>query len=184
MYLRFGTGTGYKIPGKYTKGTQVIAVDKTTSGWYKVSCPDGKHGYKSASYLQYVKAASTPQEAKHEVMEARQLRDQPFRICRVLPELDNVTVYTYHIFYDLIENMICSYKPSSSAAGAAFVYMGASRLGAPKGSCRSPLGVSFSNLRKTMDITIGEMGCGYLGSSGRVDVCFNEPLDFIWENTW
>lgn len=117
-------------------------------------------------------------------MEARQLRDQPFRICRVLPELDNVTVYTCHIFYDLIENMICSYKPSSSAAGAAFVYMRASRLGAPKGSCRSPLGVSFSNLRKTMDITIGEMGCGYLGSSGRVDVCFNEPLDFIWENTW
>lgn len=121
LHLRSGTGTKYKILGKYKKGTQVIVVAKTTSSWYEVSCPDGRHGYMSASYLQYVKTAATPQEAKREVIEPRQLRDQPFRIYRVIPELDKVTVYARHIFYDLLDNMIRSCKPSSSATGAAVV---------------------------------------------------------------
>ena len=55
------------------------------------------------------------------VIESRQLRDQPFRIYRVVPELDKVTVYARHIFYDLLDNMIKSLKPSSSAVGASVV---------------------------------------------------------------
>ena len=45
LRLRSGTGTKYKILGKYKKGTQVIVLAKTTSSWYEVSCPDGKRGY-------------------------------------------------------------------------------------------------------------------------------------------
>ena len=121
LHLRSGTGTKYKILGKYKNGSQVIVVKKTSSSWYEVSCPDGKHGYMSATYLKYVKDATSPQKAKEEVIESRQLRDQPFRIYRVVPDLDKVTVYARHIFYDLFDNMIRSYKPSSSATGASVV---------------------------------------------------------------
>ena len=121
LRLRSGTGTKYKILGKYKKGTQVIVLAKTTSSWYEVSCPDGKHGYMSASYLTYVKTLPAPTTAAKEVVEARQLRDQPFRIYRVVPDLNKITVYARHVFYDLMDNMIRSYKPGKSTTGATVV---------------------------------------------------------------
>ena len=88
LRLRSGTGTRYKILGRYKKGTQVIVLAKTTSSWYEVTCPDGKHGYMSASYLTYIKTLPDPEQAGKEIVEARLLRDQPFRIYRVVPVLD------------------------------------------------------------------------------------------------
>ena len=55
LRLRSGTGTKYKILGKYKKGTEVIVLAQTTSSWYEVSCPDGKHGYMASQYLTYVR---------------------------------------------------------------------------------------------------------------------------------
>ena len=75
----------------------------------------------SASYLTHVRTDPAPGQAAREIMESRQLRDQPFRIYRVVPELDKVTVYARHVFYDLLDNMVKSYKPSASATGAAVV---------------------------------------------------------------
>ena len=125
LRLRSGTGTNYKILGKYKKGTEVIVLNKTTSSWYEVTCPDGKHGYMSSQYLTYVRTETeiTQIDAgfRNETMEARQLRDQPFRIYRVVPELTKVTVYARHIFYDLLDNMVKSLKPSPSAVGASVV---------------------------------------------------------------
>ena len=118
LRLRSGTGTSYKILGKYKKGTEVIVIAKTSDSWYEVSCPDGRHGYMSAEYLTFVRSTGTPAQATGEVIEARQLRDQPFRIYRVVPELDKITVYARHIFYDLLDNMIKKIEPSSSTAGA------------------------------------------------------------------
>ena len=121
LRLRSGTGTKYKILGKYKKGTEVIVLAKTTSSWYEVSCPDGKHGYMSASYLTYVRTLPAPKQAAKEVVEARQLRDQPFRIYRVVPDLNKVTVYARHVFYDLMDNMIKSYAPGKNDTAAAVV---------------------------------------------------------------
>ena len=125
LRLRSGTGTKYKILGKYKKGTEVIVLDKTTSSWYEVTCPDGKHGYMSSQYLIYVRTETETTQTnvgfQNQVMEARQLRDQPFRIYRVVPELTRVTVYARHIFYDLLDNMIQSLKPSPSSVGASVV---------------------------------------------------------------
>jgi len=118
LRLRSGTGTKYKILGKYKKGTEVILLNKTSDTWYEVSCPDGRHGYMSAEYLTFVRSTGTPAQATGEVIEARQLRDQPFRIYRVVPELDKITVYARHVFYDLLDNMIKKVEPSSSMAGA------------------------------------------------------------------
>ena len=121
LRLRSGTGTKYRILGKYKKGTQVVVLEKTTADWYEVSCPDGKRGYMAAQYLTCVRTESAPENAVSEVIEPKMLRDQPFRIYRVVPELDKITVYARHIFYDLLDNMIQSLKPSSSQTGASVV---------------------------------------------------------------
>ena len=69
---------------------------------------------------QYVRTEITPGqgEAVNEVVEARQLRDQSFRIYRVVPEFDMITVYARHVFYDLMDNMIRKYEPSATTTGA------------------------------------------------------------------
>jgi phage minor structural protein len=121
LRLRSGTGTRYKILAKYKKGTEVIVLAKTTSSWYEVSCPDGKHGYMASQYLTFVRSETSPAAATESVIESRQLRDQPFRVYRIVPELNRITVYARHVFYDLLDNMIKSYKPSSSTVGASVV---------------------------------------------------------------
>ena len=110
LNLRAGPGTIYKRLGAYKKDTEVIVLAKATEKWYEVTAPDGKHGYMSASYLSYVRTEGR-NIAKDTVIEAKQLRDQPFRIYRTVPSLDGVTVYARHIFYDLMDNMILSYTP-------------------------------------------------------------------------
>ena len=120
LMLRSGTGTKYKIIGKYKNGTEVVLLEKTTSSWYKMLTPDGKQGYMSTDWLQYVRTETTlgQDEAVNEVVEPRQLRDQPFRIYRVVPELDKITVYARHVFYDLMDNMIRKYEPPATTTGA------------------------------------------------------------------
>ena len=106
-------------------GSTDIVIEKTSSSWYEVTCPDGKHGYMSSEYLTYVRteqqSTTTNVGFRNDVVESRQLRDQPFRIYRVVPELDKVTVYARHIFYDLLDNMIKQIKPASDAVGASVV---------------------------------------------------------------
>ena len=121
LRLRFGPGTKYKTLASYKHGSLVQVVTKTNSSWYEVTAPDGKHGYMSTIYLVFDHRESSASEAISSTVEERQLRDQPFRIYRVVPELDKITVYARHVFYDLLDNMIQSYKPSSAAVGASVV---------------------------------------------------------------
>ena len=122
LRLRSGTGTNYRILGKYKKGTEVVVLNRGNSSWFEVTCPDGKHGYMSSQYLTYVRTDTGTQQTNvgfhNQTIEARQLRDQPFRIYRVVPELTKITVYARHIFYDLLDNMIRSLTPASNAVGA------------------------------------------------------------------
>lgn len=149
LHLRSGTGTNYKILGKYKKGREVIVLNKTTSSWYEVTAPDGKHGYMASQYLTFQRTETQTVQTnvgfRNQVIEAHQLRDQPFRIYRVVPELDKVTVYARHIFYDLLDNMIKSLKPSPSAVGASVVQ-------SLSGACLSPHDFSFySDLTSTAE---------------------------------
>lgn len=121
LRLRSGPGTKYKTLASYKHGSLVQVVTKTNSSWYEVTAPDGKHGYMSTIYLVFDHRESSASEAISSTVEERQLRDQPFRIYRVVPELDKITVYARHVFYDLLDNMIQSYKPSSAAVGASVV---------------------------------------------------------------
>ena len=121
LNLRSGPGRNYKILAAYKNTSLVQVIAKTNASWYEVTAPDGKHGYMSTTYLVFDHAEGSASEAVSAVVESRQLRDQPFRIYRVVPELDKITVFARHIFYDLLDNMIKSYKPSSSAVGASVV---------------------------------------------------------------
>lgn len=149
LHLRSGTGTNYKILGKYKKGREVIVLNKTTSSWYEVTAPDGKHGYMASQYLTFQRTETQTVQTnvgfRNQVIESRQLRDQPFRIYRVVPELDKVTVYARHVFYDLLDNMIKSLKPSPSAVGASVVQ-------SLSGACLSSHAFSFySDLTSTAE---------------------------------
>ncbi len=125
LRLRSGTGTKYKILAKYKKGTEVVVLNKTTSSWYEVTCPDGKHGYMSSQYLTYVRTDTGTKQThvgfQKQTIEVRQLRDQPFRIYRVVPELTKITVYARHIFYDLLDNMVKKVEVPSDTVGASAV---------------------------------------------------------------
>ena len=149
LHLRSGTGTNYRILGKYKKGREVIILNKTTSSWYEVTAPDGKHGYMASQYLTFQRTETQTVQTnvgfRNQVIKARQLRDQPFRIYRVVPELDKITVYARHIFYDLLDNMVKSLKPSPSAVGASVVQ-------SLSGACLSPHDFSFySDLTSTAE---------------------------------
>ena len=149
LHLRSGTGTNYRILGKYKKGREVIVLNKTTSSWYEVTAPDGKHGYMASQYLTFQRTETQTVQTnvgfRNQVIESRQLRDQPFRIYRVVPELDKVTVYARHIFYDLLDNMIKSLKPSPSVVGASVVQ-------SLSGACLSSHDFSFySDLTSTAE---------------------------------
>ena len=149
LHLRSGTGTNYRILGKYKKGREVIVLNKTTSSWYEVTAPDGKHGYMASQYLTFQRTETQTVQTNvgfhNQVIEARQLRDQPFRIYRVVPELDKVTVYARHIFYDLLDNMVKSLKPSPSEVGASVVQ-------SLSGACLSSHDFSFySDLTSTAE---------------------------------
>nr|DAQ03006.1 MAG TPA: Putative tail protein [Caudoviricetes sp.] len=125
LRLRSGTGTNYKILSSYKKGSEVIVVEKTTSSWYEVTAPDGKHGYMASEYLTFVRTEKQSIRKnvgfKNQVLESRQLRDQPFRIYRVVPDLTKVTVYARHIFYDLLDNMLQKVEPGNDEVGASAV---------------------------------------------------------------
>ncbi len=125
LRLRSGTGTNYKILSSYKKGSEVIVVEKTTSSWYEVTAPDGKHGYMASEYLTFARTETQTVRKnvgfKNDVLESRQLRDQPFRIYRVVPDLTKVTVYARHIFYDLLDNMLKKVEPGNGEVGASAV---------------------------------------------------------------
>ena len=118
LNLRTGPGTSYKSLGLYRKNTEVIVLNTSNATWYEVTCPDGKHGYMHTDYLEYVRTESAASSATNQVLEQRELRDQPFRIYRIVPELNKITVYARHIFYDLMDNMIQKYAPTSAESGA------------------------------------------------------------------
>ena len=119
--IRSSTSTKGKVLAKYKKNMQVALIEKTSSTWYLVVGPDGKQGYMQKSHLTYVRTDYSLAEATGKVVEPSQQRDQPFRIYRVVPELDKITVYARHIFYDLLDNMIKSYKPNKARIGSVVV---------------------------------------------------------------
>lgn len=130
LRLRSGPGFDYAIIDHIDIGLEVIVTDTITdedgNEWCEVIGPYGEHGFQYKSYLKKERTeegatSSGSVYATGTVVESRLLRDQPFRIYRVVPsdaDSAKVTVYARHIFYDLMDNMIKQYRPVPDEAGA------------------------------------------------------------------
>lgn len=130
LRLRSGPGFDYAIIDHIDIGMEVIVTDTVTDEdggeWCEVIGPYGEHGFQYKSYLKKERTeegatSSGSVYATGTVVESRLLRDQPFRIYRVVPsdaDSAKVTVYARHIFYDLMDNMIQKYRPVPDEAGA------------------------------------------------------------------
>lgn len=114
LNLRAGPGTDYRVIRAYANGTEVTVIEKTNSSWYEVTAPDGKHGWMVRANLRYVRDEEIPTGEDAEVVEAKQLRDQLFRIYRLEPGLTTLTVKARHIFYDLLSNILDTYAPENA----------------------------------------------------------------------
>lgn len=119
LYLRAKPSQSAKGIHAYKPNTEVVLISKTNAQWYEVTTPDGKHGYMWAGNLTYVRTETTGAAAEEAIKEPTILRDQPFRIYRIVPTMTNITVYARHIFYDLMDNMVSSYAPDANTTGAA-----------------------------------------------------------------
>lgn len=123
LRLRSGPGTGYKCLGYYAKGKKVTLIRKTSSSWYEVTAPDGKHGWMSANYLQY-SDKKTVGSVTTEILRELPMRPQPFDVYAFDPGLRSVTAKARHVFYRLAENMVCELeiknKTAQQALAAAF----------------------------------------------------------------
>lgn len=143
--LRSGPDGSTRSLNQYRNKTEVIVLNKTTNDFYEVTAPDGKRGYMASQYLTYVRTEDSTNGATNQIVEQTQQRDQPFRIYRVVPDLEKITVYARHIFYDLMENMVQKYEPTNADSGALVVQT-------LKEKCLSAHGFSFySDLETTAD---------------------------------
>lgn len=103
---------------KYKTGEEVQVISTANPDFFEVIAPDGKRGWMGSEYLVFVRTEITNVTATGQIVAPRQLRDQPFRIYRIVPELTQVTAYARHLSYDLMDNMIYQYKPVKGTAGA------------------------------------------------------------------
>jgi len=103
---------------KYKTGQEVQVISTANPDFFEVIAPDGKRGWMGSEYLVFVRTEITNVTATGQIVAPRQLRDQPFRIYCIVPELTQVTAYARHLSYDLMDNMIYQYKPAKGTAGA------------------------------------------------------------------
>lgn len=110
---------GNRILETVKAGTEVSVLSKY-SGWYKVTTPKGNTGWVQASQVALVQ---TVPDIPPETIQARQVRDQLFRIYRTEKDTQEgvIRVWARHISYDLLANALidCKVKDVSVAAAVA-----------------------------------------------------------------
>ena len=94
---------------------------RTVAIWYHIVAPSGVSGWVPGYSCSNVYKSTSIKTIVHDVVESKQLREQPFRIYRVVPELNKITVYARHIFYDLLDNFIKTYTQGQDDRGAEVV---------------------------------------------------------------
>ncbi len=125
-----GTIAKYETVSTYPTGAVPEGQTRTVETWYKVLAYKWNPEEKISMAVDGWVRAGTISNVYHETqyvtvvgdtVESRPLREQPFRIYRVVPELDKVTVYARHLFYDLLGNMVLSYEKGDHDRGAEIV---------------------------------------------------------------
>lgn len=118
--------TSSAVLRKYRNGEEYEYLGKHNGSWHKAVSADGISGYMWTANSEYSRTEHVPVQkpgtpTHSTLIQPRQLRDQPFRIYRVVPDLEKVTVYARHVFYDLMDNMIQKYAPGASDTGSTVV---------------------------------------------------------------
>ena len=98
-----------KYYSSYPTDTVPEGFTRTIALWYKVTVQDGSTGYTQGGINNSYHSESI-ETIVGETVQSKQYRDQPFRIYRIVPELDRITVYARHIFYDLLDYMVQTYS--------------------------------------------------------------------------
>lgn len=117
--LRAGPAQTERLLRAYGTGTEVAVISKPAGNYWEVVTPDGRHGWMWRDYLVYRRTESG-EAAQEDIREAKALREQPFRIYKIEPGIDTVTVSARHIFYDLAENLLgeCKLQNTTGAEAA------------------------------------------------------------------
>ena len=79
LHLREYASSSSRSLGLYDTGTWVELLENAGS-WYGVRTPDGKRGYMASEYLTFARTEGSSTTATGQVVEPKQVRDQPFRI--------------------------------------------------------------------------------------------------------
>lgn len=178
LYLRTEPRQDARGIHAYKPGTEVVLIARPNSQWSEVTTPDGKHGYMWSGNLEYVRTDVSGTAAEASIREPMTLRDQPFRIYRIVPTLTNITVYARHIFYDLMDNMVCAYAPDATTTGAA-------ALAGLAAAIESPHDFSFySDLDTTAEgVEISDVNPaeGILGDGGLIESYGGELARDWWD---
>lgn len=84
----------------------------------RVISPRGITGWvRIELHFRWVRDLGDDSHETDDYVSGKQVREQPFRIYRIVQEFGSVAVYAKHIFYDLLDNMILSYKPEKTDWG-------------------------------------------------------------------
>ncbi|MBQ8616295.1 MAG: phage tail protein [Clostridia bacterium] len=101
-------------------GTEYEFLGKTSSRFHRAIAPDGTTGYilnGDGEFSRNIESGGTPGTEGY-VVESKQTRDQLFRIRRVVPSTNGITIFARHISYDLKDNYVAAVT-AENATGAA-----------------------------------------------------------------
>jgi phage minor structural protein len=103
----YWTYTSNRRLAKVKVGDEVTLVKAYSGTFYQVANAAGTTGYVQLSKITFTR---TDGAVPGEMIQARQIRDQLFRIYRVTKDTENLTVTAYarHIFYDQMSNVLVS----------------------------------------------------------------------------
>ncbi|MBP5461875.1 MAG: phage tail protein [Lachnospiraceae bacterium] len=124
IYTYTATGNKrYEVSDTYPTSPVPTGQTRVIEIWYMVNITDYTSGKTLTGYVpgyscSNVYYSDSIETVVGDVIESKQLRDQPFRIYKVTKQLNSVTVYARHIFYDLLDNIIISYTPTADDRGA------------------------------------------------------------------
>lgn len=100
---------------EYPSGSAPDGYTRVIQIWYRGVVQNGGTGWLAPGTVSNVYHSETIETIVGETVEERQIREQPFRIKSVIPQLDGtIKVYAKHISYDLLENEVIDFESGAN----------------------------------------------------------------------
>lgn len=184
LYLRVKPSQSARCVHAYKPGTEVAALDKSNSQWYRVAVLDGgASGYMYAANLTYVRSETQSQGANkpQTVTTPAKTRDQLFRVSKITSTLESIQVEALHISYDMRRNYVKSAAIKGKTGADALAAVFAAAMTASDFTLHSDIGKMCEE-----DIAGKSLVAALLSDGGLVDQAGGEVLrdnyDLYWYN--